>query len=449
MSAVQMKSDFLRRYQSRVFLRLMRGVLRQRGATFTVLFPRQAGKNELSATLVSALLLMHAGEGGSVVVCAPTYRPQARISQERTMRALRQAALVVPKAGQPSERENEIQVGQARAIFLSASPEAHSPGHTASLALIGDEAQDIDADWFDRQFRPMAASTGACTVLFGTPWDGHSLLDREVARNRAHDRTRKRGESRRHFEVSWREVETSRPVYGEYVRAERARMGADNPLFLSQYELRTIDSAGRLLSPAMLDGLRGAHSRLVAPRPGERYVGGLDIGGDGTRADRSVLSIGRVAEGRRLEVVQQVSWQGAPFARMSAEVEALVQRWGLVRLSIDGTGMGAILAASLEQQHPRVAERVHFTSLVKSDLGYGLQAAAETGRLRIYADDGSEEARLTWAELRACEARYGSGRTLQWGDDRGHDDFAVSLALCLRAAENLPIERVVRGRSPG
>jgi len=157
----------LRTYQARVLGSLFKAIPGSRGAQFTVMLPRQAGKNEISARLIGGLLAAHGKRGGSIIICAPTLYPQARISLERTRLALLASVRKVGMAVRVEE--NTIRFQGAVATFLSASPAAHVAGHTASIAIIADEAQDIEADWFDRQFRPMAASTGAPTVLFGTP----------------------------------------------------------------------------------------------------------------------------------------------------------------------------------------------------------------------------------------------------------------------------------------
>ena len=272
--------------------------------TFTVMFPRQTGKNEISAVLIAALLREHAENGGSLVVCAPTFHPQAGISFERARHILGGSDLLLPNDGRSNAAVPTIAVGKARAVFLSASPEAHVAGHTASIGLIADEAQDIDADWFNRQFRPMAASTGAPTVMFGTPWNGETLLEKAVAKNRFHDRHARglpyRNFLPRHHEVNWRTVARSLPAYGRHVRAERERLGAGHPLFRTQYELESAEGSGRLFSPAQIAALEGIHARLRAPIEGERYVAGLDLAGEGANADTVVLTLGaRVDAGRR------------------------------------------------------------------------------------------------------------------------------------------------------
>ena len=54
---------------------------------------RQAGKNELSAQLELLLLLLNVGRGGTIVKCAPTFRPQVLNSMERLGRRLNEAGL--------------------------------------------------------------------------------------------------------------------------------------------------------------------------------------------------------------------------------------------------------------------------------------------------------------------------------------------------------------------
>ena len=443
----------LRAYQARVLRGLLRAVAAAPGSPLTVMMPRQSGKNEIAAALVAFLLRAHAREGGAVVVCAPTLDPQARISAERIRAALAATDPLVPAAGQSRSRSDTVAVGRARALLLSANPQAGVAGHTASIALIADEAQDIEEDWFNRQFRPMAASTGAPTVLFGTAWNGRTLLERAAAANRARDAAAPHG-PRHHHQAGWRDVAATLPAYGAYVESERERLGATHPLFLSQYELVPGEVAGRLLTRDLLAALEGGHEPLAEPEPGERYVAGLDFGGEGEDADATVLTIARVdasaGDGTPVcRVVAQREWRGAPYARVLDDIRALDWRWRFDRVSADATGLGAPLVAQLRPQLGHRLDEVVFTAASKSALGYGLLAAARTGRLALPRDDGSPEAARCRAELAACEAALVGGGRLSWGNDRGHDDYVVSLALCLRAAESAGAPRVAVGRGRG
>lgn len=435
------RAPALRRYQTRVLRGLLAAWRPGRGPVLTVMMPRQSGKNEIAAALAACLLRAHARTGGSLVVCAPTLDPQGRIGAERIRAALAVTDALVPAAGRSRARGESVEVGRARAVVLSANPQASVAGHTASIGLIADEAQDIDEDWFNRQFRPMAASTGAPAALFGTAWNGRTLLERAAAAGRA------RG---RHWRVGWREVAAAVPAYGAYVEAERERLGADHPLFLSQYELTPGEAAGRLLPPALLAALDGDHEPREAPEAGARHVAGLDFGGEGADADATVLTIARVDAGADgvpvCRVVAERAWRGAPYADVLDELRALDERWRFARLCADATGMGAPLAAQLRPALGARLDEVVFTAASKSALGHALLAAARTGRLLLPRADASAESVRRRAELAACEASLAPGGRLVWGAGRGHDDHVASLALCLRATETAGPPRVALGR---
>ena len=442
-------SGALRGYQAKTVNNLLRGMGREPGSTFTVMFPRQAGKNEVSAVVIALLLRKSAKAGGSVVVCAPTLHPQAAISLDRTRQLMGMTARLLPDSvAAYGLQESTLRLGAASAVFLSGSPAAHVAGHTASLAIIADEAQELDRDWFNRQFRPMAASTNASTLMFGTPWDGDTLLEEAVRHNRAIDATRHKDDVHLHHEVSWREVELVVPAYGRHVRAERERLGAGHPLFLSQYELVAAEDAGRLFSREQIESLLGDHPPLSGPCRGERYVAGLDFGGDGQEADATILTIARVAGGR-CEVVTHVAWRGASYLEMQAGVLEAARTWRLERICADATGMGAPIAAQLESLlGPRVVERVVFGAQSKSEMGYALKAAANGARLTLHTAASDAHWGRCLKELRECRCGFRLNRQLWWEAPTGeHDDYVASLALCLRAAESLGPERIARGRS--
>src|SRR3972149_4082452 len=105
-------------------------------------------------------------------------RADDEADDDRTFRALvsqrmdaveQQLRHVVGGLGQVVEGEDgySLSLGTARMVFLSAEPESNVVGHTADMILEVDEAQDVDIEKFDKEFRPMAASTAATTVYYG------------------------------------------------------------------------------------------------------------------------------------------------------------------------------------------------------------------------------------------------------------------------------------------
>ena len=123
--------------------------------------------------------------------------------------------------------------------------------------------------------------------------------------------------------------------------------------------------------------------------------------------------------------------------------------WRCRRVVVDATGLGQGTASFLERSlGSGVVESFIFTAQSKSRLGFELLAAVNGGRLKVYAADGSKEHQEFWRQIEQAQAYYRLNRTMNFLVDpkRGHDDFLISLALLVKAAQYAP--RVARGR-PG
>jgi hypothetical protein len=438
----------------------LRSVREGLGLSFSVMFARQAGKNELSAQ-VECLLLNRCqrSPGAQLVKAAPTFRPQVLTSIARLERCLENPL----NAGRwARERGYMLRLGEARALFFSAAPGTSVVGATASVLLELDEAQDIDEEKATKDFLPMASTTNATRVYYGTAWTEDTLLAKAQAEARE-----AKGGIRRDYRVPWWEVAEHNSAYGQYVEAERARLGESHPLFRTQYSLETIEGGGRFFSPEQLAQMRGSHARLRRRIDEGVYVAGIDVAGEDEEAadaalrrlkprrDSTVVTIARldyadVAEGiqePRLEVVEHYWWTGRDHrTQFAALLDLLRNVWGVSRACVDGTGVGAGVASFLRAALGEgVCEVVQFTAARKSELGYGMLAAAGSGRLKIYqadlGDAGGECLAEWWAEAEAC--RYEVRREQQLSffvpEERGHDDFVISAALCVAAAAGLRV----------
>lgn len=453
----------LRPYQAQVARAIIERVTRRSGGSLSVEIARQGGKNELSAQVELLVLLMGASAGGTLVKCAPTLDPQARISFRRLRDRATAAGLerMVRPAGPAA-----LRCGRAEARFLSAEPTANVVGHTADLLLEVDEAQDVQSEKFDRDFRPMAASTDAPIVFYGTPWGARSLLEQAKAHHLEQERA---DGQRRHFRFDWEQVAACVPAYGRYVEGERARLGERHPLFRTQYLLEVVEEVGRLFDAAALAGLEGRHGPLKDGQPSERYVAGLDLGGparDGDPAahDWTVLTIARVRPaaaredgekplGPTVQIVKHRAWQGTATETLVREVLAELDRgWHAHHLSVDATGLGGPIADLLAARLPRgVVEPVVFSSERKTQLGFGLLAAVHAGRLTLYRAGSSVERAECRRQLELARAVYRDERAMQFHVDpaEGHDDYLMSLALAVDAARHTREPRAARGRVAG
>jgi hypothetical protein len=414
---------------------------------------RQAGKNELSGQLEAYLLNLFRRQGGQIVKASPTFKPQTVNAILRLVDRLDNDW----NRGRYRRREGYIvELGRARCLFFSAAPSASVVGATADLLLEGDEAQDIGADKWDKDFCPMGASTNATTVLWGTAWTSDTLLARTIDHLQ---RQQRRDGRRRVFRYDADRVGAEVPAYARYVAAEVARLGRDHPLIKTQYYLEEIDAQGGLFPPLRRALMRGDHPRQHEPTPGCRYGLLIDVAGEeeqegdalarallqNKRRDATALTVVQVAveHGQlpRYRTVDRKLWLGTRHTALYGQIVALARHWRAVWVVVDATGVGAGLSSFLRKALGDRVIPVVFSGKTKSDLGWDFLGIVETGRYRDYVDDAAPETRQFWHEVEACgyEIRRGPGQTMRWGVWEpvaydgliayGHDDLLISAAL--------------------
>lgn len=465
----------LRRYQLEIARAVLASVVDQAGLTFTVLMPRQAGKNELSAQVEAFLLARHQRTGGQLVKAAPTFKPQVQNSIRRLKTMLDQSPLT--KGRYRSSGGYILELGRASILFFSGEPHAQVVGGTANLLLEGDEAQDLDGAKWDKDFRPMGATANVTTVLYGTPWVEDDLLATSIETARALER---RDGRRRHFAVPREAVAAENPLYGRYVAGEIARLGAEHPIIQTQYLLKMLPRAGGFLSNAQLALLQGVHQpqALPGPLPGVApgsYVAAIDVAGadeadpDGllTRVNRSrdstVVMVAHAEPARvdeavlepRLRVVAIYAWRGTPHRELYPQVLGLVRElWGCASVVVDATGVGSGLAAFLGAAlGPRIVSPYVYTAATKSTLAYAFLTLVNNRRLTLPApaiaghDDTEQLRREFFAQAAAAERELRAHQQMTFfvPERRGHDDLLNAAAL-LSQASPLGRHRTAVGR---
>ncbi len=441
----------LRPYQREVALAILDSVFGRKGLTFSVEIARQGGKNELSAQLELLLLTLYMAEPSNLVKCSPTFKPQAVISMMRLKERLNDAGFGGIWAG---ELGYVIRLGNARAIFLSADESANVVGNTAHILLEVDESQDVSREKYTKEFKPMGATTNVTTVHYGTTWDDSTLLEEVKQANLEMER---RDGIKRHFRYDWQEVAKYNPAYSDYVEAERERLGEGHPLFLTQYRLLPIRGGGGYLSPQQRAQLQGNHLRRHQPEPGKVYVAGIDLAGEaeeeeGARLralkpqqDSTVVTIGEldfsicdeVQKQPKVMVVEHYWWTGRKHTELYPQlVDVLKSVWHCRKVVVDATGIGQPVSSFLRQALGSRVFPFTFTAQSKSELGFNLLAAINSGGVKMYTGDGSVEEQEFWTEMEMARSQYRPSQTMNFYVDpgRGHDDFLMSLALVVEAA---------------
>jgi len=441
----------LRPYQREVALAILNSVFGRKGLTFSVEIARQGGKNELSAQLELLLLTLYMAEPQNLVKCSPTFKPQTVISMMRLKDRLNDTGF---NGIWVAELGYIIRLGNARAIFLSADVSANVVGNTAHILLEIDESQDVSKEKYTKEFKPMGATTNVTTVHYGTTWDDSTLLEEVKQTNYELER---RDGVKRHFRYDWQEVAKYNPDYLAYVEAERERLGENHPLFLTQYCLLPIHGGGGYLSPQQRAQLQGEHIRRHQPDRSKVYVAGIDLAGEAETEEGAILralrpgqdstvvtigeldfSIGDDAQRQsRVKVVEHYWWTGRKHAELYPQlIDILKNVWHCRKVVVDATGVGQPVSSFLRQSLGSKVSPFTFTQRSKSELGFTLLAAINSGRLKMYAGDGSSEYQEFWFEMEKAKSQYRPSQTMNFYVDptQGHDDFLMSLALLVEAA---------------
>lgn len=467
----------LRAYQQAAANAIVQSVLHNQGLSIVVMFPRQSGKNLMQAQLEVYLMALLAEQGAEMVKLSPTYQPQSLNAMRRLETALE--ANFLTHGGWHKSAGNHYRFHKSHLTFLSAAPGSNIVGATASTLLSLDEAQDIEIAKYDKQISPMAASTNATRVFWGTAWSAQTLLAREL---RAAREAEARDGIRRVFQITAEEVRQEVPAYGLFVDEQIARMGRMHPMVRSQFFSEEIDFVGGLFTPGRLGLMQGAHSALEVPLPGKRYALLIDLAGE----DEALRQGGATAElenperdltavtvveldfsllGEELvgkpiyRVVKRQLWQGERHSTLYARLLRLAELWQPEKIVVDASGVGAGVGSFLRDKLGERVVTLQFTRQLKSRLGWGFLAVVDTGRFQDFSPRSAPEQwstnpllgqmaaeqdrlqALFYRQLAGLQAEVSPGpeRSLRWSVPEGtrdpeggllHDDLVLSASMC-------------------
>ncbi len=461
----------LRSYQAAPALSIINSVIKKQGHSFVVIFPRQSGKNELQAQIQTYLLTIFSQLNAEMVSISPTWKPQT-FNAMRRLEAVLSTNLISRDMWQKN-RDYIYRVGKARCYFLSGSPTTNIVGATANILLSIDEAQDILIDKFDKEIAPMAASTNATRIFWGTAWTSNTLLAREEQAAMAKQQA---DGIQRVWRLTADDVATEVSAYGDFVADQVSKLGRNHPMVRTQYYSEDIDAAGGLFPPERLALIYGIHPPQHKPEPGQIYVMTLDVAGeDETGKDGDILTnAGRDATALTIarvnlatledpailmptyEIVYRQLWVGIKHTEIYSQVLSLATTWQVRHLVCDATGVGAGLASFLARSLGDVVIPFSFNSKTKSTLGWDFLSLVDTGRLKSYASPERHQAasglcqhhgmlaeldQLFFKQLEFCQYEIvpGPEKKLKWGvpdstrdlnsGDLLHDDLVICAAL--------------------
>jgi hypothetical protein len=336
-------------------------------------------------------------------------------------------------------------------------------GATASTLLEVDEAQDVSCAKFDKDIAPMAASTNATRVFWGTAWTSRNLLAREL-------RTARQAEQsdgiRRTYVLTACEVAAEVEAYGLFVKGQIARLGRDHPLVKTQFFSEEIDAEGGMFPPARRAVMRGTHSPIDSPHSDSVYTFLLDVAGEdesagsskgeltNPRRDSTALTVVQIdfatlqddlLRAPTYRCIQRRMWTGVRHTALYGQLRGLIETWQPQVVVIDATGIGAGLASFLQKGFPNRVLPFLFNHVSKSKLGWDFLSVCDSGRWQEPEITGNNEQSdlqaLFWRQVEACQYQVtdGPGRLMKWNVPDGirdplngeplHDDLLISAAL--------------------
>jgi hypothetical protein len=139
----------------------------------------------------------------------------------------------------------------------------------------------------------------------------------------------------------------------------------------------------------------------------------------------------------RICVVEHYCWKGKKHTELYPQlVDILKNVWHCRKVVVDATGIGQPVSSFLRQALGARVSPFTFTQRAKSDLGFNLLAAVNSGRLKVYSGDGSAEYQEFWSEVERAKSQFRPSQTMNFYVEpaEGHDDFLMSLALLVEAA---------------
>jgi hypothetical protein len=472
----------LRTYQEAAAQAIVDSVINQRGLTFVVIFPRQSGKNELQAQIEAYLLTIFSPTPAEIVKVSPTWKPQSLNAMRRLERVLKRN--LIARARWTKESGYIYRIGDARIFFFSGAPTANIVGATASTLLEVDEAQDVTLEKYDKEIAPMAASTNATRVFWGTAWTAQTLLARE---KRAARLAEKSDGIQRVFQITAEQVGEEVPAYKDFVSSQVASLGRNHPFIRTQFYSEEIDDQAGMFTADRIALMQGEHRPQLAPSASSIYLFTLDVGGEDFSASSSPLGGEGRGEGENrdstaltifevdlvsfagvihqplFKVVARKQWTGVRQVSIFKQITALVGLWKPHKIITDATGVGEGIAGMLAQAYGSQVIPFKFTQASKSQLGWDFLAAIETGRFKDYtcsatrfhligdgqisiddhqpSDAGILQSGL-YQQARFCQMEIlpGPGKIVRWSVPSGtrdpatgelvHDDLLLSAALC-------------------
>ena len=193
---------------------------------------------------------------------------------------------------------------------------------------------------------------------------------------------------------------------------------------------------GRLFSLEQRCQLRGRHERRIQLSAGCIYAAGVGMAeAPHDTVTVTVAEIDFATAPAGLRIVQHYRWTRPEHTAVWNLRSVVGQTWGCAAALIGSSTAGRTLSLRLDTNHgDAVLGEVRSPAILIA----GLLQAVSSGRVHMYADDGSQESQDFWSQIiRARRRGQGEGVRAFVEPITGDDGYVASLALAVQAADSL------------
>jgi hypothetical protein len=329
----------------------------------------------------------------------------------------------------------------------TAHPKANIESKSYHFILI-DECQTADEKMVNKSIRPMGAFYRAVKCYTGTTSEKKGVFYKAIQTNKR--LALERGGHRNHFEYDWKYCARYNPDYLWSVRDDMQQMGEDSDEFQMAYLLKWPLEAGMFTTEEQLKELTDTSMEAVPGWAKSPLIAGIDVG---KKIDSTVVTVIWVDPDytdpygyRDHRVLNWLELKGDRWEEQYVKIVEFLANYTITHLSIDGNGVGDVVAERLEKLLPGVV-------IVQQPADNGAQSKRwkhlmELMNRGLVSWPGGRNTRRSSnfkrfiKQMEDLEKDYKSGNLVAAAPRMAgaHDDFPDSLALglWLTKAQSIP-----------
>lgn len=402
-------------------------------------FSRQSGKTTTIVHVIDFIMLFAPklfGRTVSIGIFAPQ-REQAKTDFDRLKTALSRSTdmqIVDDEAAQNAKEESNaktivLPIGSSCYIFpvtKTSKPESK----TLDL-IIFEESQDLSDRIMKEQIWPMGKFTNAPRVYIGTAGvqKCHFLTLIRKSNALVLDFDKIAQQKRELFKKTGNALHL---IYIQSVEEEIAKYGRDSDEIRRPYYLEWIIGTGQFTTDEELEALVTDRGRTHHEKKHPCYAG-IDVA---KHPDSTVVTIIRFnEETRRKELINWLELRGENYTSQFSIILDFLNRYNVMAVAIDSTGVGDPIADMFEADSPWVDEhtglhRIKFSQDSKSNMYKNLKITIKELLTTLPKLDTKEADRFKEQLLDLQQEYKGQHLSVHHPDDaNAHDDYPDSWAL--------------------